>query len=172
MQSELLFVGKDFQRKGGDTVLRAFARIRRQLSEVRLTILGPERPRHVPAGVDWWGLVTDREQVEAHFRSASVFLMPSFCEPFGLVFLEAMVHGLPCIGSRCDAMPEIIEDGVTGFLVEPGNAEALEACVLKLLRDPELARRMGCAGHARVMQRYTWDRVAARIDVVLVALRR
>src|SRR4029453_4876182 len=79
-------------------------------------------------------------------------------EAFGLSFLEAMSFGLPCIGSDIEAIPEIIGDGETGFLVPPGDPGALAAAMDRLLRDPKRARAMGEAGRARVVQRFGWDR--------------
>jgi glycosyltransferase involved in cell wall biosynthesis len=126
-------------------------------------LLGPERPHHVPTGVDWVGLVTDRGRLRHYFETSTLFVMPSHVEPFGLVFLEAMVFGLPCIGSRRDAMPEIITDGVTGFLVEPGDEAGLAARLLLLLEDHQLAARLGEAGRARVLGHYLWSDVALRM---------
>jgi glycosyltransferase involved in cell wall biosynthesis len=101
-----------------------------------------------------------------------VFALPSRCEPFGLVFLEAMVFGLPCIGTRRDAMPEIIEDGITGYLVETGDEATLADRLVHLLQDRNLAKRMGEAGHARVMSRFQWSHVAERMDRRLEQVRR
>lgn len=166
----VLFVGKDFERKGGTVVLEAFERVRRDIPEAQLVIVGPDAPASCVEGVKWLGAIRDRELLRGYFGRCAVFVMPSFSEPFGLVFLEAMAHGLPCIGADRDAMPEIIEDGVSGFLVPAGDAAALGARMTQLLRDPELGRRMGERGRKRVEERYRWSHVAARMDSSLATL--
>ena len=159
-----LFVGKDFERKGGRTVLAAFQMLLTKLPDTQLTVLGPEAPRTLPRNVSWPGLMADRERVRGYFRSADIFVMPSLTEPFGLVFLEAMAHGVPCIGSRRDAMPEIIDDGKTGFLVEPDDAGALCEKLSFLLQNSRVAREMGRRGYEKVVSRFLWPHVAQRMD--------
>ena len=97
------------------------------------------------------------------YRSCSIFAMPSRCETWGDVFLEAMAYGLPCIGSTADAMPEIIRHGETGYVVDNGDVDALAAYLERLLVDSELRQAMGARGYARAAQNYTWDLVAQRI---------
>jgi glycosyltransferase involved in cell wall biosynthesis len=79
-----------------------------------------------------------------------VFLQPSLWEGFGLVLLEAMAHELPIIATHVSAIPEIVQDGKTGLLVPPKDADALASAVRRLVDDPELRRQMGAAGHARL----------------------
>jgi glycosyltransferase involved in cell wall biosynthesis len=135
---------------------------------------GPEEiPRRAArddaAGVEWEGLVEDRKVVRQHFARSSLFVMPSRCEPFGLVFLEAMAHKLPCIGADLDAMPEIIADGESGLPVQPEDERDLAAKIEALLNDPARLRAMGEAGFRRA-QRYTWARVARDISAQLDGL--
>src|SRR4029077_11713442 len=77
------------------------------------------------------------------YTSADVFALPTRFEPFGVAFVEAMHFGLPCIGPRACAVPEIIVDGETGFTVPVDDVEALTDRLLRLLTDPSLARTMG-----------------------------
>ena len=74
-----------------------------------------------------------------------------------------MAWRLPCLGSPRCAIPEMIEDGVTGLLAEPDDVEGLAATLLELISDPDRARRMGEAGHERYLERFTWDSVAQRM---------
>lgn len=162
----ILFVGKDFERKGGNDLLAAFGRVHAQMPAAVLTIAGPPA-RHagrLQDGVRWVGLVKDRDAVRALYENATVFALPSRCEPFGLAFLEAMAFEVPCIGTRRDAMPEIVEDGVTGYLVETGDKAMLADRLLRLLEDQTLAKAMGEAGHARVRARFQWSHVTERMD--------
>jgi glycosyltransferase involved in cell wall biosynthesis len=159
-----LFIGMDFARKGGLVLLEAWPMVRARVPEAELVIAGPaEPPRHeLPLGIRWMGRM-DRAGLAELYRSASVFVLPSLFEPYGLVLLEAMGYGLPCIGTKVCAIPEIIEDGVTGRLVPRSEAEPLAGALTELLADPETADRMGRAAHAHVLGAGTWDHVAARV---------
>ena len=88
----------------------------------------------------------------------SVFAMPSRQEGFGLVYAEAMWHGLPCIGSTLDAAGEVIADGETGLLVPYDAPEPLADALVRLLSDPALAARMGSAGAADARRRFGYAR--------------
>ena len=96
--------------------------------------------------------------------------MPSRREPCGLVFLEAMANGLPCIGVRRDAMPEIIESGVTGFLLDSDSELDLVSRFEYLLEHPLEGAHMGLRGHATVLDRFLWRHVADRMTSSLTAL--
>lgn len=163
----LLFVGLDFERKGGPAVLDAFARLRAAHPDAELTIVGPE-PRGRHPGVTWAGRIDrstesgDAEMDRLH-REATGFVMPSRSDPMPNAFLEAMAYGLPCVGSRCGGIPEMVVDGETGRIVEIGDVEALSGALALLAGDPEQARRLGEAGRTRVLERFTWERVTARM---------
>ena len=165
----LLFVGFQFERKGGLLVLEALERLRRKRPDLRLLVVGPEAGVAY-SGVEWLGRVDDKTRLSALYSEASVFVMPSYCEAFGLVFLEAMAHKLPCIGSKNDAMPEIIAHGKTGFLIDRGNVDQLCLYLERLLDDRALMKQMGEAGYKRVMDQYTWPKVASQIDKELRAV--
>ncbi len=170
LHQDVLFVGKgDFQRKGGEVLLAAFSRVRSRLPSARLTIVGPP-PAEPREAVRWAGRVRDRAAIRAYYENASVFALPSLCEAFGLAFLEAMAFSLPCIGTNRDAMPEIIEDGRTGFLVNPSDEVVLADRLIQLLEDGQMAARMGRAGYERVMSRFLWSHVAERMDRRLTQL--
>jgi glycosyltransferase involved in cell wall biosynthesis len=164
-----IFVGRDFARKGGPVLLDAWSHVRKRLPHARLIVVGPPHP---PAGsdltgVDWRGPVTSRAELASLYRAASVFVMPSLFEPWGHVFLEAMGCGLPCIGSTCCAMPEIVTDGQTGLLVAPGAVESLADALVRLLDDPLFAEACGRRAHASVVSQHRWSDVAARISPAL-----
>jgi glycosyltransferase involved in cell wall biosynthesis len=169
-----LFVGREFERKGGHELLRAWPAVRSARPEAELVIVGPKRiDVELPPGVALAGPI-DRSTAagEAAFvdayRRATAFVLPSLYEPFGIVFLEAMTHGLPCVAADRCAMPEIVEDGVTGRIVEPTNSDALAAAVIDVA-DADTARRMGAAGERRMRERFTWAVVADRILAELAA---
>jgi glycosyltransferase involved in cell wall biosynthesis len=161
----ILFIGLEFERKGGYVLLEAFRQVRRELPDARLFIVGPDRNalKIEEPGVEVFGRIQDQAKLKELYRQASVFAMPSLMEPFGLVFLEAMAFGLPCIGSDVDAMPEIIENGKTGYLVPPGQPEMLAARLIDLLRDRQKMQEMGRAGRQRCREEFSWERVGERM---------
>ena len=158
-----LFVGIDFGRKGGEIVLEGFRRVRSERPNAQLWIVGP-KAREPIDGVTWFGHVSDRAQVNQLFNSADVFVMPSLCEPFGLAIIEAMSFGLPVVGSRRDAMSEIVVEGQTGLLIDPTDSRALADALTALLGDPVARRRMGESGRDLVAKQFLWSQVVERIE--------
>lgn len=113
------------------------------------------------------------DDLRALYRQARVFVLPSVeencygrriavSELLGLSVLEAMASGTPVICSRVGGVPEIVDDGETGYLVAPGDVDGLRARLEELLRDPSRAERMGRAARDRVVDRFTWDACAER----------
>lgn len=169
----LLFVGGDFQRKGGPELLAAFAQLRSEQPEAELWLVGPSESS-VPSqpGVRAHGFVrrdtADGEaEIDRLYRAATAFVMPSRYEPFGVALLEAMAYGLPCVAADTCAMPEIVAHGSTGFVAPVGDAGALAQHLRTLAENPELGDQMGAAGRKRLLERYTWDVVVGRmIDAI------
>jgi glycosyltransferase involved in cell wall biosynthesis len=122
--------------------------------------------------VEFVGTAADADLPDL-FRSASVLALPSVertcygrsvrvSELLGLVALEAMACGTPVVASRVGGLPEVVQDGVTGFLVPPGDVSALRERLDQLLRDPALVQRLGKNARELVLERFTWARVAER----------
>lgn len=158
----ILFIGTNFERKGGELLLAAFGQVRERVPEAELWLVTHKADLAGP-GIRRIEPTRDRDAIEALYRSAGVFAMPSRCETWGDVFLEAMAYGLPCIGTTNDAMPEIIEHGRTGYVVAPDDVAALAEYLERLLLDPALRRTMGAQGRERVLQTFTWEHVARRM---------
>ena len=159
--------------KGHTTLLAALPAVVQRFPQALLVIVGqgPDEPRlrqHVEhlgmqSHVHFAGWVRD-EDLPAYYQACELFAMPSQAEGFGLVYLEAMHHARPCIAGRDDAAREVIQNGQTGLLVEPGNANQVQAALLRLLGEPETARRMGAAGRARLEQNFLYRHFSARLD--------
>lgn len=162
------FVGYDFERKGGRVLLEAMALLRRRMPKARLLVAGAPVPERAPPRVAFLGPV-EPDVLPALFAQSTVFALPTLQEPFGLAFLDAMACGLPCVGTRLEAVPEIVRDGETGLLVPPGDPVALAAALERLLGDPTRARAMGARGRARVFASGLWSHVAARLERTLGA---
>lgn len=159
----LLFVGKDFDRKGGRVLLQAFAELRKDRPGVKLVIAGPHKEVAAPEGVTQVGFV-DAAQLPLLFSKATFLVLPTLREPFGIAFLDAMACGVPCVGTSVGAIPEIIEHGRTGFIVPPGDHIALSRTLNALLSDVPLQEAMGAAGRQRVADGMLWSHVADRLD--------
>jgi glycosyltransferase involved in cell wall biosynthesis len=160
-----LFVGIQFARKGGPTLLRAWEMVARELPGAELWVVGPKSGPGVelPPGVRWLGYMSGREALADLYHRASAFVLPSVFDPYPNVLREAMGYGLPCVGTDSGGIPEIIVHGETGSVVPPGEPEPLARALIDLLSRPAEAERMGRAGHAAVVGSHTWDRVAERI---------
>jgi glycosyltransferase involved in cell wall biosynthesis len=104
--------------------------------------------------------------VDALLHRADVFVHPAtWEEAFGLTLVEAMASARPVIASRVGGIPEIVEDGVSGRLVTPGDPVALRAALDELVSSPELRERLAKHGRARVVERFSMDRcVRAHLD--------
>ena len=157
-----LFVGFDFNVKGGSTLLAAWDIVRAELPEARLWMVGPQ-PRTSDSSIHWYGRVGDRDVLRGLFQKASLFVMPARYEAFGIAFAEAMMHGLPAIGTRRCALPELISEGETGLLVDVDAPKQLADALLELLSDLPRCREMGFNAHQAVAGSLTWEHVADRM---------
>jgi alpha-maltose-1-phosphate synthase len=165
-EKAFLFVGRHFVAKGGPETVDAFASVRARHPDAELWMVGGRQPAVAPPGVRLLG-PRPRGEIASLYERASAFVLPTLREAFGLSFLEAMSHALPCIGTRIEAIPEIVEHGETGLLVPARDGRALAEAMLRLLDEPELARAMGEAGRRRQAARFGWDRaVRLLLEVV------
>lgn len=114
------------------------------------------------SGVVWIDKPLSRDEAVQVLSHATVFVCPSRYEPFGLVNVEAMACGVPVVATATGGIPEIVEDGRTGYLVPPGPdfVRELADAINSLLADPDTGRRFGDAGRRRVLELFTWPSVA------------
>lgn len=166
-KQHILFVGTDWERKGGPELVQAFAALRQRLPDARLTIVGCT-PKIDVANCDVVGPVPV-ERLTDYYQAASVFCLPTKREPFGVVFVEAMAHKLPLIGTELGAIPDFVVPGETGYLVPPNDVPALTQALLNLLADPDGCRRMGEHGYRLARERYNWHHVGNTIRQVIVS---
>lgn len=183
----ILSVGSIKPRKGLHVSLEAFARVKQHIPSARYQLVGSldehqsgyiARLRqyvadHQLSGVEFLGALSD-EALRQCYRDASVFLLTPqqvglAFEGFGLVYLEAGAYGLPVIGTRTGGVADAVRDHETGFLADPGDVEGIAQALLRLLSDPDLARRMGCANRAWA-EALTWKKCAERYLTVYQAL--
>jgi glycosyltransferase involved in cell wall biosynthesis len=150
----VLFVGIDWERKGGPVLAEAFRTVLETHPDAQLTIVGCEPDIDLP-NCKVVGKVP-LSDVKKFFLQASVFCLPTTLEPFGIVFLEAMAHKLPVIGTRIGAIPDFISHGENGLMVQPDNATELADSITGLLDSPGKCKAFGDFGHRLFWNRYTW----------------
>lgn len=167
--AHLLFVGNHYEAKGLDTLLQAMPAIRERFPDTRATIIGNPVGHPMPEvpGVFYKGVVHDKEEMHALYRSADVFVLPTRSETFGHVFAEAMAYQLPCIGTITGGVPEVIDDGKTGLLIERGDERRLVQHVCHLFEHPDLMKRMGVRGYDKAISKFTWEKVVDRMEPYL-----
>jgi len=171
----LASVSRLFSWKGQRELLRAFAQVHTQHQNSRLLIVGADaqevggtsfsaelKALARKLGVEQHVIFTGpRADVPRVMAALDVFTLPSFEEPFGLVFLEAMAMKKPVVALDNGGTPEVVEHGRSGLLCAPQDIDALAANIVTLLRDSPLRARMGEHGRAQVMQHFSARRMAA-----------
>jgi len=157
----ILFVGVDWKRKGGPELLDAFADVLHRYPNAHLTIAGADVRVDLP-NCTVLGHVS-AQQLAPHYAQASIFCLPTRLEPFGIAFVEAMMHRLPVVATRLGAIPDMVEDGVNGYLVSPGDPRALAQALCKLLADPAHCQARGGRSYEKAIELYTWPRTGQRM---------
>ncbi|HZD51098.1 MAG TPA: glycosyltransferase family 4 protein, partial [Silvibacterium sp.] len=151
---KLLFIGGDFERKGGWDVLDVFTEHFAETAELHIMtnkpIKLPDNNIHLHFGVlpyspEWHQIL----------RDADILVVPSYAEPYGLVFQEAGGYGLALVGSRVGGIPEIVVEGETGVLIEPGDRQQLQATLEHLLSDRQ---------RLAAMRKRSWEVAFERFD--------
>lgn len=162
----VLFVGKDWVRKGGPLLIEAFAILRGKFPEACLTVIGCDPDVREP-GVRVIGFLDkkkpeDAGRIDKAFREATVFCMPSRWESVGLVYMEAALYGLPVVMLRGQCRDGIFPETMA-FHLDRADRRALAEYLIHLHERPDVARRMGNAGRGHVLENYTWPVVARRL---------
>jgi glycosyltransferase involved in cell wall biosynthesis len=164
-----------FPRKGIRFLIEAVAKLRPKYPDISLIIAGDgfERPvleklaqdRGLADRTQFLGWVANKN-LPQYFRSCAVSVIPSLEEGFGIPAAEAMGCDAPVVASDAGGLPEVVEDGVTGFVVPKGDTDALTDAIDRLLADAELRSKMGKAGRARALARFDWDRTVEQFSRV------
>ena len=160
-KKRILFVGVDWERKGGPALLDAFETVLESHPDATLTVVGCSPRIDVP-NCNVVGKVSLAE-VKQYFEEASLFCLPTLIEPFGIVFLEAMAHGLPIVATNMGAIPDFVIEGRNGSLVEANQSRQLAHQISTLLAEPEKLKSFGEVGRRLFWQTYTWEQTGVRI---------
>lgn len=171
--SAVVFIGRLEEEKGVRTLLDAMPDVHRALPSARLLIVGEggagegfrSHARQIGLSEDvvrFAGHVSEGD-LRRLGAAAGVAVVPSWYEPFGFVALEAAVLGAPLVVSGVGGLATIVEDGRTGLVVPPGDAEALGSAIVATLIDPDAAHRRAEEARTAVIERYSWPSIAARV---------
>ena len=158
----ILFCGRAWERKGGPVLIEAFRTVRKELPDARLTVVSAGAPPLNEPGVEQFGHASD-EKLHELFRTCSLFTMPSICESWGLVYVEAAAHGCPTANWSNWALPDIVDHQVTGVLSDKHNADGLAEALIDALRDPKRLMDMGQNAVKRVRDVLDWPHVTDRL---------
>ncbi len=172
----IVAAGRLVPEKGFDVLLRAFRIVAARIPQARLEIVG-DGPEAAPLGRLAATLgVADKVSFPGHLshadtlirmRGAWVTCVPSvWAEPFGMTAAEAQMQGVPVVASRTGGLGEIVRDGITGRVVEPGDIDGLAAALLGMLADRETVASMGRAAHADARERFDLPGFAARFEAI------
>lgn len=163
--------------KGVDRVLQALHQVLKVFPDVRYNVVGEGALRDelehltlemgLGEHVHFLGYLSEVELQQVYARS-SIFVMPSFGEGFGIVFIEAFLHRLPVICGNADASVEVVTNGYNGITVNPHSSMELAEAILELLSKPELARKMGEKGCQTVFDRYTHPIFRQTLEKILL----
>ena len=174
------FVGRMHPGKGVIRLIEAMRIVWRSFDDARLLLAGarfdPSRREEQEFGAVFdrlgpedrarivhLGAFDERDKPDL-YDAVDVFAMPSIVDSFGIVFLEAWLRGKPVVGGRTPALSQVIAEGQDGLLADPHAPNEIAESILALLKDPDMRRRLGGAGRAKVLERFTWDRVTDRIE--------
>jgi glycogen(starch) synthase len=165
----VLFVGRLAPQKGVRVLVAAAGLLEDESAQVLLVGDGPERPAlereaerlGVGGRLHFVGFLA-HERLPAVMSHADLLVLPSLYEELGTVLLEAMQAGLPIVASKTGGIPEVIEDGVNGMLVPPGDPEAIALAIDRLLANRDLVRRLSKGAHQRGKD-YDWEVLAGRV---------
>jgi hypothetical protein len=186
----VLYVGRLEKRKGIADLFAAIPRVLAQAPPVRFIIAGSDNSQadgffqrtgltypayfaskhpQLAGQVEFKGAVSE-EDLQRLYQTCDLFVAPSLYESFGLIYLEAMNYAKPVIGCRAGGIPEVVDHGLSGLLVDPESPIALAEAITSLLRTPAKLRALGLAGRQRLLDQFTHLHMARRFADVYRAV--
>ncbi|MEM3401697.1 MAG: glycosyltransferase family 4 protein [Candidatus Hadarchaeales archaeon] len=169
----VIYVGRLIEYKHLDDLLLAFSKLKIDC-ELYVVGVGYERERlekmarglGISKKVVFTGFVSDEEKIRL-LKSSHIFVLPSTVEGFGIAVVEAMAAGVPTLCADIPALREVTENGRVGVLFRPRDVEELKEKLEKMASDEKLRKKLSEAGHKNVIEKYSWDRVATKMEEVL-----
>ena len=168
----IIIVGRLRYEKGHAVLVDAVAAIATKIPDVKLLVIGDGPDREslrlkaeavgIASNIVWMGQKAP-DEIFKLLAISDIAVVPSLFEGFGLTAAEAMAAGLPVVGSYIDGLREVVEQGVTGLLVPPGDSTALVKALTDLLKNPDRAKEMGAKGRERVRRLFSVERFSEAI---------
>lgn len=158
----ILFVGVQWERKGGPQLMEAYRTLKKRNPDITLTVIGCT-PNIQDEGVEILGFI-DRDSINHHLQNAQVFCLPSIADPSAVAVIEAYLYGVPVVATDVGGMQDRVINRQTGYLTEPGNVGQLIDCLETLLNNEALCRAYGRQGFELTVRHFTWSAVAQKIS--------
>jgi type III pantothenate kinase len=158
--------------------VQVFRQVREKMPEAHMLVVGPWSSRYISTTpvlkiveklakakhVTVTGYVSESDKY-CLLAGADVMVSPTVYEAFGITLAEALYCKIPVVATKVGGVPYVVRDKIDGFLIkEQTNIPAFARACLRLLRNPELAKKMGQAGHERVKRKFQWDKVAQKLE--------
>ncbi len=167
-KKDVLFVSTDFKRKGGYKLIPIFEKIVSEIPEARLIIVG-NVPHNFATDLSWLeikGSIEKQELIEI-YKGSNILIHPAKYDPFPSVIMEAANFEIPSVASNICAIPEIIDDGQTGYLINPDDIEGFQNRLIYLLKNRPILEMMGKASRSHIHNKYHPNAVATNIKNVI-----
>ncbi len=162
----LLFVGGDFIRKGGDTLLNAFRQLPPGAAELHMVTR--QAVEHMPGLFVYHRMTPNSIALRDLYRQCDVYILPSRAEAYGIAAVEALACGLPVIASHVGGLREIVQEGVTGFYISPGDENALTCALQALLEDHQMLASMKKAARMVAEEKYDASKYARQVADLMI----
>ncbi|MHB2036005.1 MAG: glycosyltransferase family 4 protein [Nitrososphaerales archaeon] len=167
--TNLLFIGRDYNRKGGDVALKVFENLKKSHDNIHFTFVGRiedkemlEKVKH-DERISYFDHVSKSDLREKIFPTSDVFILPTIAEAYGMSIIEAMSNGIPVIASNISAIPEVVQDGVSGYLVPPSSVESFTRRSAELLDNKEKRETMGKNALEKVERAFSPEKIGGKL---------
>lgn len=162
----ILFVGVDWERKGGPVLLKVFEKVLQQHNDASLTIVGCNPPGiNLPNCIVVGQIQADK--LAEYYNKAAVFCLPTLREPFGIVFIEAMHYKLPIVANNIGSVSDMVINDFNGYLVE-NDVDDYADKICNLFDDPEKCKRLGENGFELAESKFTWEHAGQTMEEQIV----
>jgi glycosyltransferase involved in cell wall biosynthesis len=165
----LLYIGRDYYRKGGDVVLKVFENLKKSFEDVHLTFVGRiedlaalekvERDKNI----SHFDHVSGSELHKRIFPMSDIFILPTTAEAYGMSVLEAMSNGIPVVASDISAIPEVVEDGVDGYLADPSSVQSFTSACARLLDNEQKRSKMGQNAKEKLVREFSKEKIGRKL---------
>ncbi|MCX6796383.1 MAG: glycosyltransferase family 4 protein [Candidatus Falkowbacteria bacterium] len=173
-ENRVICVARLSWEKGLDFLIKAWSEVARAFPNAKLVLVGEGKEKgeigKMITGLNLSGSVKllgnlSHKQTLTEIKKSEIFVCPSLAEGLGNVFIEAQACGVPPIGTHVGGIPDVIQDGENGLLIEPKNSNQIRDAILSLLNDKELASRLSAKG-LETSKRFEWGRILEEIDII------